>query len=125
MPEGYEHQVTAWWSSGRGGFVKSPAAPNSIHVAAPPQFGGLERRWTPEELLLGAMATCFMTTFRILAEKSRFDYLDLEIEVKGRVQKQKRVYRFTGLVIAPRLKIPGPGTRNGQLIYWKGRKECV
>jgi len=105
MAECYEHQVVAWWSAGRTGLAKSSSAPNSIHFAAPPQFGGLEGRWTPEDLLLSAVASCFTTTFRVLAEHSKCDYLDLQVEVQGTVQKGDTGYHFSSIGLRPQLKI--------------------
>lgn len=105
MGESYQHQVVAWWSSGRTGLAKSNSAPNSIHFAAPPQFGGLEGRWTPEDLLLGAIAGCFTTTFRVLAEYSKWDYVDLQVEARGTVEKADSGYAFTRIILRPQLKI--------------------
>src|SRR5690606_26909578 len=34
-----------------------------ILVGAPPQFGGTDTVWSPEELLVGAVITCLQTTF--------------------------------------------------------------
>jgi len=59
MQERVEHdyRVTAWWTSGRTGIAKSDSAPNAIHFTAPKNFGGLEGRWTPEELLLASITS--------------------------------------------------------------------
>lgn len=115
MEESYEHQVVAWWSAGRTGLAKSASAPNSIHFAAPPQFGGLEGRWTPEDLLLGAIASCFTTTFRVLAEHSKWNYLDLQVEVQGIVNKGDSGYKFTGIALRPILKIQAEAERQRAL----------
>ena len=56
MSEEHAYRVAAWWTSGRTGLAKSDSAPNAIHFTAPTEFGGLEGRWTPEELLLAAIA---------------------------------------------------------------------
>jgi organic hydroperoxide reductase OsmC/OhrA len=85
--------------------MKSDSAPNSIHFAAPLEFGGLEGRWTPEDLLLGSLASCFTTTFRVLAEYSKWDYADLQVEAEGCVDKVQSGYRFTKVVLRPRLKV--------------------
>src|ERR1035441_8739627 len=77
-PKTAEHtyRVAAWWTSGRTGIAKSESAPNAIHFTAPKEFGGLEGRWTPEELLLAALAGCFTTTLRAIAGNVRFDFTD-------------------------------------------------
>src|SRR6266567_9090142 len=74
MENEHTYRVVAWWSSAKTGLAKSDSAPNAIHFAAPPQFGGLEGRWSPEDLLLCAIASCYTTTFRALAEYSKFEY---------------------------------------------------
>jgi organic hydroperoxide reductase OsmC/OhrA len=105
MQNEHTYRVTAWWNAGKTGLAKSDSAPNAIHFAAPPQFGGLEGRWSPEDLLLCAVAGCFTTTFRAVADNSKFDYTDLEVEVDGTVRKAESGYEFAGIVIRPTLTI--------------------
>jgi len=92
MTNEHKYRVIAWWSSGRAGLAKSDSMPNAIHFTAPPEFGGLEGRWTPEELLLTALASCFTTTFHAIAENSKFEYADLEVEAEGNVSKTNSGY---------------------------------
>jgi len=105
MEKGHTYRVTAWWTSGQSGLTKSESAPNAVHFTAPPQFGGLEGRWTPEDLLLSAVAGCFTTTFHAVAGYAKFAYTDLEVEVEGTVEKTHTGYCFTRIVIRPRLMI--------------------
>ena len=103
MNKEHTYRVVAWWSAGKTGLAKSDAAPSAIHFTAPPQFGGLQGRWSPEDLLLGAVAGCFTTTFRALAEYSKFDYADLEVEARGTIRKLDSGYGFTEIVLRPKL----------------------
>ena len=105
--EGMPHQyrVTAWWTSDSTGLAKSDSAPNAIHFTAPAQFGGVEGRWTPEELLLAAVAGCFTTTLRSIASSAQFDYTDLEVEASATLRKMDSGYNFSEIVIRPTLKI--------------------
>lgn len=105
MENEHKYRVVAWWNAGKTGLAKSALAPNAIHFAAPPQFGGLEGRWSPEDLLLSAVAGCFTTTVRSLAEHAKLDYQDLEVEVEGIVCKAESGYQFTRIVIRPTLTI--------------------
>lgn len=102
----HDYRIVAWWTSGRTGIAKTDSAPNALHFTAPPHFGGLEGRWTPEDLLLTAIASCYTTTFRTLAEYSKFEYSDLEVEVSGRVQKVESGYAFSTIITRPTLSIP-------------------
>jgi peroxiredoxin-like protein len=105
MENEHTYRVVAWWVSGKTGLAKSESAPNAIHFTAPPQFGGLEGRWSPEDLLLCAVAGCFTTTFRALAEYSDFHFTDLEVEVQGTVLKAESGYSFSEIVIRPTLTV--------------------
>ena len=68
MESEHKYRVIAWWSAGKAGLAKSDSAPNAIHFTAPVSFGGIDGRWTPEDLLLGAVTSCFTTTFRAIAD---------------------------------------------------------
>lgn len=99
------YRVVAWWSSEKTGLAKSDSAPNAIHFTAPPKFGGLDGRWTPEDLLLCAVASCYTTTFHTLADYLKLEYSDLGVEVEGTIGRTDSGYAFTQIVIRPRLSI--------------------
>src|SRR5208282_3768534 len=106
MEEAHRFRVVGWWASGRTGFAKSGSAPNAIHFSAPAAFGGMEGRWTPEDLLLCAIASCFTTTFRAVAENSKFEYTDLQVEVESAIGKAETGYNFGEVLIRANLTIP-------------------
>lgn len=105
MEATHRFRVEAWWASGRTGIAKSSSAPNAIHFTSPPAFGGLEGRWTPEDLLLGAVASCYTTTFRTLADYSKFAYNDLQVEVEAVVNKAETGYNLAEVCIRANLMI--------------------
>jgi len=105
MENEHTYRVVAWWASEKTGLVKSDSAPNAIHFSTPPQFGGVEGRWSPEDLLLSAVASCFTSTFQALAEYSKFHFTDLQVEVQGCVKKSESGYMFSEIVIRPTVKI--------------------
>lgn len=126
MEREYKCRVVAWWTSGQTGLAKSDSAPNAIHFTAPPEFGGLEGRWTPEELLLAALASCFTTTFKVVAAAARFDYTDLEVSTEGAVSRTESGYRFTDVVLRPILTISGEERRGQALeLLEKTRNLCL
>jgi peroxiredoxin-like protein len=105
MEEVHRFRVVAWWASGRTGIAKSSSAPNAIHFTSPPAFGGLDGRWTPEDLLLCAVASCYTTTFQTLAEYSKFEYTDLQVEVEGDIKRADVGYNFSDILIHASLTI--------------------
>ena len=108
MDQAHQFRVVAWWSSGRTGIAKADSAPNAIHFTAPVSFGGIDGRWTPEDLLLGAIASCFTTTFRAIADHAKFEYVDLQMEVTGTIVRNDPGYGFAGILIRANLTVASP-----------------
>jgi peroxiredoxin-like protein len=126
MENEHTYRVVAWWSSGKTGLVKSDSAPNAIHFTTPPQFGGVEGRWSPEDLLLSAVASCFTSTFHALAERSSFHFTDLEVEVQGCVNKCESGYLFSEITIRPTVKIATEDDRpRAERLMEKAKRLCL
>jgi peroxiredoxin-like protein len=90
------------------------------------EFGGLEGRWTPEELLLAAIAGCYTTTVRALAGGAQFDFTDLQVEASGTVRKVDSGYSFTQIVVRPNLKIETAEDRDQALeLLKRAEKLCL
>lgn len=122
----HKYRTVAWWSSGQTGLAKSDSAPNAIHFSAPPEFGGLEGRWTPEDLLLAALASCFTTTFQAIAGYSKFEYTDLQVEVEGTVSKAESGFRFSEIILRPTLIIQDEEKRERALnLLQKTKAACL
>jgi peroxiredoxin-like protein len=126
MQNEHTYRVVAWWAAGKTGLVKSDSAPNAIHFTTPPQFGGMEGRWSPEDLLLSAVASCFTSTFHALAERSSFHFTDLEVGVQGCVNKSESGYMFSEIVIRPTVKISTDEDRpSAERLLGKAKQLCL
>jgi organic hydroperoxide reductase OsmC/OhrA len=101
----HEYRVEAWSTSDGTGIAKSDTTPTAIHFSAPPEYGGLEGQWTPEELLLASITGCFTTTFRSIASSARLEFTDLEVEALAKVHKVGSAFYFADIEIRPTLKI--------------------
>jgi peroxiredoxin-like protein len=124
--EEHVYRVAAWWTSGRTGLAKSDSAPNAIHFTAPTEFGGLEGRWTPEELLLAAIAGCYTTTLRAIAGTAEFNFTDLQVEASGSIRKADSGYTFSQIVLRPTLKISSGDERDRALdLLRRAEKLCL
>lgn len=78
----------------------------SIESAAPREFGGPGDRWSPESLLVAAVADCFVLSFKAIARASKLEWLELRCEVEGVLDKVDRVIRFTAFEIVSSLSVP-------------------
>ena len=106
MPSEYSYRVSAWWTSGRTGLAKCESSPNTIHFSEAAELGGLQGRWTPEQLLLFSLAGSFTTTFHDVARTAKLEYTDLEVEIEGRVRRTRGAgCNFNEILIRPRLTV--------------------
>ncbi len=106
MAAEYTYRVSAWWTSGRTGLAKCESAPNTIHFSEAAELGGLQGRWTPEQLLLCALAGSFTTTFHDVARGAKFDFTDLEVEIEGSVRRSRSAgCNFEEILIRPTLTV--------------------
>lgn len=105
MTTAYQYRVSAKWMGGRGGVLWSEAADDLVDFSAPVEFKGEGGRWTPEHLLAGAVASCFVATFCGMAEASRFEYEALDVAVRGTLTKDEKGLRFTAMLLKPTLLV--------------------
>ncbi len=76
-------------------------------VSGPPkEFGGSGEQWSPEDLLVGAVADCFVLSFKAIAAASKFTWVDLHCEASGTLDKVERAMQFTAIKIKATLTIP-------------------
>lgn len=126
MSEEHAYRVSAWWASGPTGLAKSDSAPNAIHFTAPAEFGGMEGRWTPEELLLASIASCYTTTLRAIAGPAKLNFADLQVEASGTVHKADSGWVFSEIVVRPTLKIVSDEERERALdLLQRAEKLCL
>lgn len=122
----HNYHVEAWWVAGKAGLARSKSSPSTIHFSAPIEFGGMAGRWTPEELFLAAIASCFTSTFQTLAEYLKFEFCDLEVSADGKIEKDKSGYRFQQISIHPKLTILRDEDHDrGLTLLEKSRELCL
>jgi len=82
-----------------------------LATATPREFDGPGNRWSPEALLVGAVADCFVLTFRGLARAAKLPWTSLECAATGTLDRQDGVTRFTHVRLRADLGIPPDGDR--------------
>jgi organic hydroperoxide reductase OsmC/OhrA len=78
----------------------------ALRTAPPPQFDGPGDAWSPEELFLAAVESCFLFTLRAVARASKLEFLNLDLEAEGTVEREDRVTRFTEIILRAVLTVP-------------------
>jgi len=97
-----------------------------LTTGPPPEFGGEPGHWSPETLLAGAVADCFVLSFRGIARASRFTWTHLECQVEAVLERPDGVTRFTTYKVMPTLTIPKSGSvEKAQKLLEKAEKYCL
>lgn len=97
-----------------------------IRSASPPEFGGPGDRWSPESLLVGAVADCFILTFRAVANASKLPWLSLDCDVTGTLDRVERVTQFTRFEVRARLVVPeGVDADRAKVALEKAERSCL
>lgn len=85
--------------------VSSPGL-DALTTETPPEFGGPEGMWSPETLMMGAVANCFILTWRAIAAHNGVEWIDLRVDVTGELDRIERVTRFTKVIQKANLVVP-------------------
>ena len=119
-------QVQLNWITGKTGLLSSKEAHGTLHVATPPVFGGEGKPWTPEHFFLGAISSCFMTTYLAFAKKLQFEFTDLECEAIGQIEVVEGKYKFTQVDLYPKVYLENEENREKAAIAMeKAHKYCL
>jgi organic hydroperoxide reductase OsmC/OhrA len=123
MPQAFPHHYRTRAEAKPEGPVRvSAEGLSTIETLPPPEFDGPEGYWSPESLLLSAVADCFTLTFRRAARASHLEWQDLQVEVHGVLDRVDEVTRFTHLTISPRLQLAAGASETLALTVLKKAK---
>jgi peroxiredoxin-like protein len=102
----FHYEASAFWTAGRNGLCEGKDIPEPMSFSAPPAFHGERGHWTPEHFLLAAVASCFVITFRAIAEHSDFPFESLGVFVGGNIGREDGKYRFTDIKLKVKVGLP-------------------
>jgi len=101
----HHYRVAA--KSGPEGDVSLSADKLQTLPSAPsPEFGGPGDRWSPETLLVAAVADCFILTFRAVARASKLSWVSLRCDVEGTLERSDGTTKFTEFRVNATLDVP-------------------
>lgn len=98
----------------------------AIESLPPPEFDGPEGYWSPETLLLAAVADCYLLSVKAVASASRLHWDSLRVQVAGVLDRVEGTTRFTHVTIAPELALAAGSTESQALaVLKKARSVCL
>jgi organic hydroperoxide reductase OsmC/OhrA len=99
----FHYETDVSWLVDRAGMLESSEKPE-LRVSSPPEFHGESGVWTPEDLYVGALNVCLMSTFLAYAEKKRLKILSYESKAKGLLEFSGGEYWITSVEIKPKIE---------------------
>ena len=123
----FPHEYNASATADPTGLVSLNADGIPELKSAPPMvFGGPGDQWSPEDLLVAAVADCFILSFRAIAAASKFEWTEVRCEVTGTLDKVERSIEFTAFDVRAHLTIPaGSDEGRAQRLLEKAEKSCL
>ncbi len=113
------------WTGERHADLSAPAMP-TLQVDAPPEFRGHEGVWTPEHLFVGAINSCFMTTFLTIAENSKLDFVHFDSKATGNLERHDAGLMMTLVTLRPKLTISNARDEERAFrILQKAERHCL
>lgn len=98
----------------------------AIETSAPPEFGGPEGNWSPESLLVAAVADCFVLSFRAVARASALSWRHLDVAVEGVLDKADGAAQFTQFILDVKLVLdPSAAETLAHAAVAKAKRACL
>lgn len=126
MDAHHEYRIKAFCAGPRKGLVQAEGVLPSISFSAPPEFLGEPGRWTPEHFLVAAVASCFVSTFSGIAEKSKLEFVSFQLDAEGALGNEGGSWRFSEITLRPVVTIPQEEDRHRVVrLLEKAEKSCL
>ncbi len=117
----FPHRYTVSLASGE--LVAPPRAP--IAAGAPPQFGGTDQVWSPEDLLAASVLLCLQTTFDAFARRASLRVLDWRGDATATLEKGQGGPTFSSIALGVTVTTePGDEQRAADLVR-SAERHCI
>jgi organic hydroperoxide reductase OsmC/OhrA len=126
MQEFPHHYAVAAVANAEGHvFLQSGVLP-PLASAPPPEFSGPGGFWSPETLLVAAVADCFVLTFRAIARASKLSWISLRCDVGGTLDRVEHVTAFTQFLVHACLEIAAGGNEEqARRLLARAEQSCL
>jgi peroxiredoxin-like protein len=122
----FQYPVAVRWEHDR--LVRAAVEGKTTLVVGPPADypGGELGVWNPEELLVGAVATCFAITFAALARRAELDVHGLDVHATGHVSRRDDGrFGFVAIELSPRILVEEECLARARAIAVAAEQRCL
>jgi len=94
-----EYRTAVTWKSGQELDVACEGKP-ALAVSSPPEFGGNGERWSPEDLLAGAVESCLLLTTLYFVDQMKIGLASYASEAVAEMKRTSEGLRFQSIRVA-------------------------
>ena len=125
-PFPHHYTVTASGDKAASNITVAASGLAELSTDAPSEFGGPGDQWSPESLLIAAVADCFVLTFRAIAQGSRVQWNQIQCQATGTLDRIDREPKFTEIQLHVTVTPKGDiSTERVQRILEKAEDSCL
>lgn len=104
--------LKADWNGGRNSDGRIEAGQLRTAISIPAEMGGPGVGTNPDEMLLGAAATCYLITLAAMMERASLPVASLALESEGIVEVTNNIFTYRRIVHRPRVLLSVDATES-------------
>ncbi len=113
------------WTGAKRGILTGEGKPD-IDVATPPDFGGHEGIWSPEDFFVAAVNCCIMTTFLYYRAKEGIELVSYRSTAEGNLEYGDEGLVFTRVKVRPEVVVASERDRQKtERALQQSEKSCL
>jgi len=121
--------LKADWPGGRNSVGHIDAGNLKTQVSIPQEMDGPGVGTNPDEMLLGASATCYIITLAAMLERSSVDVKELTLESEAVIDVTDGVYTYEKIIHRPKIVLEHPedeiNCRTTRRLAEKAEESCM
>ena len=121
--------LKAVWNGGRNSEGHIDAGGLKSVISIPQEMGGPGTGTNPDEMLLGAAATCYVITLAAMLERSDITPYELTLESEATVDVTNNIFTYERIVHRPRIVLQADATDSDEVkaerLAHKAEESCM
>ncbi len=103
----WTYETSVDWKEEKTGKAHCEGKP-AIEVATPPEFGGPEGIWTPEDLLTSAVESCIMASSLFFLNRGKIGFRSYKSKATGTMEKGAGGLTFSRIAVEVTVELDDP-----------------
>ncbi|WP_145411311.1 OsmC family protein [Paenibacillus xylanexedens] len=121
--------LKAVWNGGRNSEGHIDAGGLKSVISIPQEMGGPGTGTNPDEMLLGAAATCYVITLAAMLERSDITPYELTLESEATVDVTNNIFTYERIVHRPKIVLQADVTESDEVkaerLAYKAEESCM